>query len=167
MTRGSRLPAAAHLLQTRSGGNRQLVFRPACSYYSCDMNYIVILLAGVLLTGCTTALTPKTLTSSEDGQTVSVKLGQVLAVSLPSNRTTGYGWVERAPSESVLERDGEPTYAQDAASAKRVGGGGIETWRFRATKVGRQTLRLEYVRPWETNVAPAKVINFQVVGSAK
>ena len=131
------------------------------------MNYIVILLAGVLLTGCTTALTPKTLTSSEDGQTVSVKLGQVLAVSLPSNRTTGYGWVERAPSESVLERDGEPTYAQDASSAKLAGGGGTETWRFRAAKVGQQTLRLEYVRPWETNVAPVKVINFQVVGSAK
>ena len=96
-----------------------------------------------------------------------MKLRQVIAVSLPSNRTTGYGWVERTPAEPVLERDEEPTYAQDAASAKRVGGGGIETWRFRATKVGRQTLRLEYVRPWETNVAPAKVINFQVVGSAK
>ena len=130
MTRGSRLPGAARLLPTRSGGNRPLVFRPACSYYSCDMNYIVIALAGLLLTGCTTALTTKTLTSSQDGQTVSVKLGQVIAVSLPSNRTTGYGWVERAPSESVLERDGEPTYAQDASSAKLAGGGGTESWRF-------------------------------------
>lgn len=131
------------------------------------MKNIAILLAGLLLTGCTTTFPTKNLTSSQDGQTVSVKLGQVIAVSLASNRTTGYGWVERSPAEPVLERDGESTYAQNASSARLAGGGGTETWRFRATKVGQQTLRLEYVRPWETKVSPVKVVNFQVLVSAK
>jgi len=44
-----------------------------------------------------------------------------------------------------------------------VGVGGTEIWRFRAVKVGRQTLRLDYARPWETGVAPVKIVSFNVV----
>jgi inhibitor of cysteine peptidase len=44
-----------------------------------------------------------------------------------------------------------------------VGAGGTEIWRFRATKAGRQILRMAYVRPWEKGVAPVKIVSFSVV----
>jgi predicted secreted protein len=42
------------------------------------------------------------------------------------------------------------------------GVGGFETWKLRATKVGRETLKFEYRRPWEKNVSPAKTVLFNV-----
>jgi inhibitor of cysteine peptidase len=44
-----------------------------------------------------------------------------------------------------------------------MGGGGTETWTFRATKEGRETLRLEYARPWEKDAAPVQTIVFKLV----
>jgi len=44
-----------------------------------------------------------------------------------------------------------------------VGVGGTEVWHFRATKVGQQTLSFDYARSWETNVAPAQTVSFNVV----
>ena len=67
----------------------------------------------------------------------------------------------------MLERKGEPIFKRDASSSAQVGVGGTEIWRFRATKVGRQTLRLEYARSWEKNVAPAQVVTCEVVVTGK
>jgi predicted secreted protein len=38
----------------------------------------------------------------------------------------------------------------------RVGQGGVETWRFEAVAPGRTQIELVYVRPWESDVAPAR-----------
>jgi len=46
------------------------------------------------------------------------------------------------------------TYAPNTSSPGRVGVGGVETWTYQAQAAGRTTIRLHYVRPWETPPAP-------------
>ena len=41
-----------------------------------------------------------------------------------------------------------------------AGSGGSETWRFRAVKPGRETVRLEYRRAWEPASPPERTFTF-------
>lgn len=132
-----------------------------------QMNLIPAVIACLLLAGCTTARFTNTLTQLDDGREANVTVGQVLTVELPGNRTTGFSWNEPATTEMVLERVGKPAYVTNPAPSGMVGVSGKEIWRFRATKAGRQTLRLEYARPWEKDVAPAKVVTFKVLVSER
>lgn len=127
------------------------------------MKSLFALLGILLLAGCASNNTTTKLTPSDSGREIDTTVGQVLELKLPSNRTTGYGWVEQSAGAMILERCGEPDYETDKAPEGMVGVGGMEVWRFKAVKVGRETLRLEYIRPWETNVPPAKVMLFNVV----
>ncbi len=43
-----------------------------------------------------------------------------------------------------------------------LGQGGTETWTFKAVGKGTQTIRMEYMRPWEKNTPPAKTQVFHV-----
>lgn len=122
----------------------------------------ILTLLACLLAGCATSSSPNILTPLDSGHEITLKVGQGVVVELPSNRTTGYGWNYRN-EEQVVELMGEPAYVQDPAPKGMVGVGGTEIWRFRAAKVGRQTLRLEYARPWEKGVAPVKTVSFNLV----
>jgi inhibitor of cysteine peptidase len=121
----------------------------------------------LLLVGCATSHPLKTLTPLDNGHEIRVTVGQVLVVELPSNHTTGFCWSERSDAESVVEKVGEPAYMQDSSPFGIVGAGGTEIWRFRAAKVGQQTLRLDYARPWEKDVAPVRTVSFDVVVGEK
>ena len=129
------------------------------------MKFLLPLLAGGLLAGCATERSALTLSSFDNGREIRAVVGQVLVVELPSNRTTGYCWQERRADAAVVEKIGAPAYMQDAAPFGMVGVGGKETWRFRVTQVGRQTLRLDYARPWENGVPPVKTVSFNVVAT--
>ena len=129
------------------------------------MKFLLPLIAGGLLAGCATEPTGNILTPFDSGREIRAVVGQVLVVELPSNRTTGYCWQERRTGAPVVERFGEPAYMQDVAPFGMVGVGGKETWRFRVTQAGRQTLRLEYARPWENGVPPVKTVSFNVVAT--
>ena len=118
-----------------------------------------------LIAGCATIHSPQVLTERDTGHEVTMTVGQVIVVELPSNATTGYGWNYRSEDMPVLEKTGS-AYMENAHPFGMVGVGGTEIWRFRALKVGRQTLRLYYARAWETGVAPARTVNFTVVVKA-
>jgi inhibitor of cysteine peptidase len=86
----------------------------------------------------------------DDGGDVTLGIGQVLDVHLPSNPSTGYAWqiVEcpdfLTPAEvSIFESD---------AGEGVVGAGGVETWRFTGASTGTGTLVLEYRQAWEPDV---------------
>jgi inhibitor of cysteine peptidase len=119
-------------------------------------------LIACLLAGCATNSSTRVLTPLDNGHEVTVTVGQVLVVELPSNRTTGYEWNYRIVG-GVFEQVGQREFMEDAHPFGMVGVGGTEIWRFRAVKGGRQTLRLDYVRPWEKDVAPVKTVSFNVV----
>ncbi len=123
---------------------------------------MLTLLAWLLSSSCAPPPSTHTVTALDDGRQVALRVDNVLVVELPANRTTGYSWAVSATAGSVLERDGEPLYLEQVPPG-RVGAGGTEVWRFRATRPGRQSLRFEYRRPWEKSVAPAKVVTYEVI----
>jgi inhibitor of cysteine peptidase len=120
-------------------------------------------LTALLFAGCATTNNTKTLTSFDSGKQATVTVGQVFVVELPSNPTTGFRWNYQQDGEPVVEQVGEPSYLLGPSPVGMMGGGGTETWTFRATKEGRETLRLEYARPWEKDAAPVQTIVFKLV----
>ena len=92
---------------------------------------------------------------------VSLKVGAVLEVRLEANHTTGYSWVFAPTVNPVLMRQGKAVYQEHVAGGT-VGAGGVEVWRFKAVKAGKQGLQFEYRRPWEKGSPPAKIVTFNV-----
>jgi inhibitor of cysteine peptidase len=92
---------------------------------------------------------------------VSLKVGAVLEVRLEANHTTGYSWIAAPVANPVLMRQGPAKYEEHATGGK-MGTGGVEVWRFKAMKAGKQGLQFEYRRPWEKGSPPAKVVTFTV-----
>jgi len=89
------------------------------------------------------------------GREVIIERGQFLRVRLGSNPTTGFSWspiVEQDPS--LLKQLGTPIYEQDPSSRGRKGGGGTETFLFKAVAYGKVDLKFSYRRPWEKDTEP-------------
>ena len=99
--------------------------------------------------------------SEQTGGQVSLKLGAVLEVRLEANHTTGYSWIAAPVANPVLMRQGAAKYEEHNSGGK-AGVAGVEVWRFKAVKAGRQGLSFEYRRPWEKNTPPAKVVTYSV-----
>ena len=127
------------------------------------MKSALLILACLLVAGCATISGPKVLTDFDSGHEITVAVGEIFDVELPSNITTGYGWNYRSECEPVVEQVGKRAYVPRSASFGMVGVGGTEIWRFRATKSGRQSLQLDYARSWEKGAAPARTVIFNVV----
>ncbi len=86
-----------------------------------------------------------TVTSVEDGRTVSVAVGDTLAIRLHENATTGYRWeVETYDEDIVTLQDSSANYAEDA-----VGSGGQVTFRFDVKAPGKTEVHLKLWRSWE------------------
>jgi inhibitor of cysteine peptidase len=127
------------------------------------MKAIFAWIAGLALTGCTTSRLsehPRTLTEEEDGRRIAMQVGETLVVRLPSNPSTGYGWVNSSSGETTLRREIDGTYQPGPRPEGVVGSGGTEVWQFRVIHVGRESLRFEYQRPWEKATPPAKVVTY-------
>jgi len=99
--------------------------------------------------------------AEDSGGQVELRKGQVLAVTLESNPTTGYGWEVAEIDEAVLRQWGEAEF-ESSGSEGVVGAGGQETLRFEAVGAGQTTLRLAYRRSWEEDVEPEETFSVQV-----
>ena len=84
--------------------------------------------------------------------------GQSLTISLPSNPTTGFRWVVVDAAPGVL-RSLSPEVYITPEDAGIVGSAGKSTWRYQAYQAGNGRLLMHYQRPWEVEVAPAKIID--------
>lgn len=104
--------------------------------------------------------------AEDDGETVSVRTGTKIAVSLIGVPTAGYAWgVEEAPAflEAVGETGG-PT-STDQLQEGYAGGNHWEVFFFNVTAAGSGVLRLEQRRPWETDEAPMKTFSVTVAAT--
>lgn len=117
----------------------------------------LMMLVGLTLSlgGCATT-GPRTLTAADSGTGVSMKVGQTLTVSLPANRTTGYSWHAAGHITGVLSLEGQPVYHANPEATGRMGAGGKTTWTYRAISPGEARIRMEYRRPFEDDIAPAR-----------
>jgi inhibitor of cysteine peptidase len=113
-----------------------------------------------LLAGCTVT-DPTMLTERDDGATLTLKPGAEFEAVVATNPSTGFTWVwADGGTATVIEPVGTPRFDRDVEDAIRTGSGGSETWRFRAVRPGRETVRLEYRRAWEAVSPPERTFTF-------
>jgi inhibitor of cysteine peptidase len=97
---------------------------------------------------------------NDNGQTVSMSVGDMLQLSLPENRSTGYVWAIVVNDDDVLRLTGEPVYEIEGEALP--GAGGRVTFTFEAVGPGATTLELVNARPGETAVEPAETFALAV-----
>ena len=89
-----------------------------------------------------------------------VKAGEEFAISVYANPSTGYEWQLANPLDAqFLQLLGKEYLTEDTTL---VGAGCEQLWRFKALKPGSAKISLKYLRPWEKDVAPVKIEEFQV-----
>lgn len=90
---------------------------------------------------------------------IAVKAGQPFQIRMNVTSGTGYSWQPQGPMAPGLTLLG---VFQQPHGKLMPGGPGAEVLVFRASSVGKFALALQYVRPWERNVKPAKVRAFTI-----
>ena len=100
---------------------------------------------------------------NDNGGQVTLRQGQILAVTLESNPTTGYSWYMVEKQDSILEKFGDTLYFPSEQDDGTVGAGGWEILYFKSINIGQETLELIYRRSWETDVEPIKTFSIDVV----
>jgi len=78
-------------------------------------------------------------------ETMEVKIGETLTISLISNPTTGYSWQPEFDAEFLKLVDKEFVIG----SSDLVGAPGIEKFEFLTLKQGETMVTMIYKRPWE------------------
>lgn len=90
---------------------------------------------------------------------IAVKVNQPFQIRMKASAGTGYSWRPRGPLPPNLALLG----AFEQPNGKAMpGAAGTQTLVFRGSSPGKFVLTLEYARPWERNVKPAKVQMFAV-----
>lgn len=107
------------------------------------------------------------LTEADNGKTYRVHVGEVLNISLPENKTTGYSWdiVDFPPvlkqNIQVLLDKSLPAVQPDEHNTI-VGAPGKFLLLLRIDKPGTYPIALEYRRPWEKETPPAKTFSITI-----
>jgi len=135
---------------------------------------LVIFSLAMTLPGCATEMEDKTtgrdsgtvsestIVNAVQGNETRLLRGQLLAIELDSNASTGYAWETIEDGSPVLEP--APVPASTAPPAPPMpGAGGTSRWRYRAAQAGTTTLRLVYRRSWEKEVVPVHTATYRVV----
>lgn len=93
--------------------------------------------------------------------TASVRKGETFTVELEANPTTGYLWDMRLKAGKATLVSQEYT-SSESADSMVIGGGGMETFVFRAEEEGTIELQAVYSCPWEKNGKPAVTQRFDI-----
>jgi len=122
---------------------------------------VFIFLAGTLA-ACDSGPRTVKLDEKSNGQTVEMKVGEILQVGLTSDPINGYGWMVERIDPAYLEFSGKDQYTpvgQDEVA------GGTQVMSFKALKPGTTTLGLTYQKTAGGGVSLPK--EFQVTVDIK
>jgi inhibitor of cysteine peptidase len=92
---------------------------------------------------------------------IEVDVGQEFALVLESNPSTGYRWELAQPLDETILTFVGSEFRPPATPLPGAPGKELRT--FRAVGRGATTISLKYVRPWETDLPPARTATFPVV----
>jgi predicted secreted protein len=124
-------------------------------------NVIALLFVLALAVSCD-LFTEIKLDIDDNGSQVEIEQGQVLAITLESNASTGYMWEVIGLDDSILQQVGEPEFRM-RSNKLRPGDPNDMTIRFEAVNTGRTTLELLYHRRWEKEQVPQEAFSIEVV----
>ncbi len=99
-------------------------------------------------------------TVADNGRTVTLAGGDTLVVSLASTPGTGFGWKVAQVDDKVLREMGAPEFIH--GPHPMPGAPATQVFRFVATGAGSTGLELDYARPWERGVPPARTFHLGV-----
>ncbi len=94
----------------------------------------------------------RVLTEADNGTSITVEKGDLIAVRLKARLGTGFSW-KPAVEENGLEQTGPPT--QESDEEVKAGGMDTQEFRFKAVSEGTSILTLTYAQPWADAAAPA------------
>lgn len=129
-----------------------------------SMVLLVMALTGVLLLGAcgdsdenSPSLT--TLSESDNGRTVELRVADKLDVTLSENPSTGYVWEIETMDQAIMKQAGDSEFTPGSG----LGAAGKRTFHFEAIASGQSALKLVYHRPFETNVPPSSTFEVTVI----
>jgi inhibitor of cysteine peptidase len=115
---------------------------------------VVVIAVAVAAVLVTLVLTRASGGDKVTGDTFETTIGKTFTIALDANATTGYNWSQTTKDTNVVAYvDNE--YVAEARDPQVVGGGGTDTFTFKAVGKGTTTITLTYARPWES-VPPAQ-----------
>ncbi len=91
-------------------------------------------------------MTDLILTQADTGKSFTVHPGDVIAIQLKENPTTGYRWAIDRSDNTILALQSSDFAALPGTG---IGGGGTRTFTFKAEKPGAVRLQLKHWRGWE------------------
>lgn len=121
---------------------------------------VFVACAALLASGCASGASPRPLTEADDGQSMKLRPGERLEVTLAGNPTTGYSWELVELDTAVVRPVGEISYRQEGQG---IGAGGVFVASFEAITTGRTDLRMAYLRPFERDQSPAQTFAIRIV----
>jgi inhibitor of cysteine peptidase len=116
-----------------------------------------------LAIGCGGTATPTEVPEANASKGVTIAVGEQFDFVLQSNATTGFEWRLVEPTSATTIKKIKNEYHEPNTGA--VGAGGTEHWIFEGVRAGETTVKLKYIRPWESNAAPDKTISLKVTVS--
>ena len=102
------------------------------------------------------------LTMQDSGRTLSLKPGDTFRITLQSNPTTGFSWIETAEPAPDVIRLTVKRFVSAQKQKDFVGVPGRTEFIYKAVGPGETEIRLNYKRSWET-VAPNKTFILKII----
>jgi predicted secreted protein len=122
---------------------------------------LLLLITLLILSGC--MFSGITLTESNNGQSLNLKVNQMVQIRLESNITTGFKWNLSNETDTNIISLTSSDYKQAPADKNLVGAGGYESFTFKSKSKGSTNIILTYNQPWEKGVAPLKTFKINIV----
>jgi predicted secreted protein len=101
------------------------------------------------------------LTIEDSGKTIQIAQGDVIHISLVSNKSTGNTWRKVNFDSSVLQEISDPVYKMDRENA--IGAPGKVIYSFKAIKKGVSEIYMEYGSFTDLSKPPVKTFRLEVV----
>ena len=100
-----------------------------------------------------------TMENKKQNENITVKKGQEFTIILESNPTTGYQWIPTFNTSMInlVSHNFQPS------TTKLMGSPGTDTFKFKATNQGTESLKMIYKRTWEKEFVKEKVFVIKVI----
>jgi inhibitor of cysteine peptidase len=119
-----------------------------------NMLAVIVTVVAVAAVVVTLVLTRASGGDQVTGDTFETAVGKTFTIALDANATTGYSWSQTVGDTNVVTFVSNE-YAAETRDPQVVGGGGTDTFAFKAVGKGTTIITLNYARPWES-VPPAQ-----------
>ena len=100
--------------------------------------------AAALAALATEIVMASSLTATDNGKSIELKVGAETTLRLPANPSTGYRWAVDAADSKIVDI----TQSEQTPTSNAPGAGGETQWAIKAKALGSTTIKLKRWRPW-------------------